>query len=298
MSILGAFLFFISVLIVGIIPFPIIYGFSNLIRFITEKLFRYRKKIIETNLTGSFPNKSRTEINKIIAYYYKNLTDVLVEGIKAFTMTQKQILKRHKIINPEILEPYFQSGQSIIGVTGHFSNWEWGSLSAGKQVKHNVVAFYKPLKNTYIDRFVRWNRTKFGTTLASIGETSLTFEKFKDAPTIFLMASDQGVPKRYLEKAYWIQFLNRETAFLYGAEKYAKLHNLPVIYIDIQRVKRGYYQVELSVLTNEPQNLEEGKLTQLFAEKLESVIIKKPEDWLWSHKRWKYKRPENIKMIN
>lgn len=297
MSIFGAFLFFLSVLIIGIIPFPIIYGFSNFLRLVVGVIIRYRKKIILNNLKGAFPDKSDKEIAKIVSLFYKNLTDVLVEGIKAFTMRQRQILKRHKIVNPEVLEPYFQSGQSIIGVTGHFSNWEWGSLSAGKQVKHNVVAFYKPLKNTYIDRFVRWNRTKFGTTLASIGETSLTFERFKDTPTIFLMASDQGVPKRSLEKAYWISFLNRETAFLYGVEKYAKLHNLPVIYIDIQRVKRGYYQVELSVLTNEPLSLGEGKLTQMFAEKLESVITKKPEDWLWSHKRWKYKRPANIEMI-
>ena len=144
---------------------------------------------------------------------------------------------------------------------------------------------------------MRWSRTKFGTTLASIAETSLTFENHKDSPTIFLMATDQGVPKRYLDKAYWIHFLNRETAFLYGAEKYAKLHNLPVIYIDIQRVKRGYYQVELSVLTNEPRSFEDGVVTKMFAERLESIITQKPEDWLWSHKRWKYKRPANIEMI-
>ncbi len=132
MSIFGAFLFFLSIIIIGIIPFPIIYGFSNFLRFIVGILIRYRKKIVLTNLKGSFPNKSDEEIGKIILLFYKNLVDVLVEGIKAFTMSQKQILKRHKIINPEILEPYFQSGQSIIGVTGHFSNWEWGSLSAGK----------------------------------------------------------------------------------------------------------------------------------------------------------------------
>jgi Kdo2-lipid IVA lauroyltransferase/acyltransferase len=290
MSLLGALFFFIAVLFIGLLPFPLIYGFSNLIRYLIYKILGYRKDVVKKNLEGSFPDISEKELKRLIRLFYKNLTEILLEGIKAFTMSRKQILKRHRIINPEVLEQFFSSGQSVIGVTGHYTNWEWGSLSAGLQTRFKVVAFYKPLSNKYIDRFVFWNRSRFGTTLAPIKETSLTFEKYKDTKTIYLMAADQGMPAEFKNKAYWIQFLNRETAFLHGLEKHARKNNLPVIYTDVQRVKRGYYTIELSVLTKTPLELEEGSLTEIYARKLESVILKKPENWLWSHRRWKLTR--------
>ncbi|RPH33304.1 MAG: hypothetical protein EHM93_05715 [Bacteroidales bacterium] len=291
MALLGTFFFFLGVIIIGLFPFPLLYCFSALVRFILSKVFKYRKRVVIKNLKGSFPNASNQEIKRLVGLFYKNLADIFVEGIKAFTMTRNQILTRHRIINPEILEPYFHSGKSVIGVTGHYANWEWGSLSASLQIKHKVVAFYKPLNNKYIDKFVRWSRSRFGTTLASIKETSATFERFKSSPTIYLMASDQGMPKHFLPRAHWVQFLNRNTAFLYGAEKYARHFNIPVVYIDIQRVRRGYYEVEFSILTENPAELARSRVTELFAKKLEAVIIKKPEDWLWSHKRWKHSHP-------
>jgi len=104
------------------------------------------------------------------------------------------------------------------------------------------------------------------------------------------MAADQGMPKKFAERAYWVQFLNRETAFLNGMEKHANLNNLPVVYMDVQRIRRGYYTIELSVLTTKPGELEKGALTEMYARKLESIILKKPENWLWSHRRWKYSR--------
>lgn len=290
MALIGAFFFFIGVLLIGFLPFPILYTFSAFVRLFLYRIIGYRKRIVYKNLEGSFPEDSGIEIKRLVALFYKNLADVFVEGTKAFTITRSQILKRHRIINPEVTEHFHQSGQSIIGVTGHYANWEWGSLSASLQTRYNIVAFYKPLNNKYIDSFVRWSRAKFGTSLASIKETSETFEKFKNIPTIYLMASDQGMPKKFLSKAHWIHFLNRETAFLYGAEKYAHLYNIPVVYIDIQRIKRGYYEVELTTLTDNPSILAKGKITEMFAKKLETIIIKKPEDWLWSHKRWKYSR--------
>jgi len=91
------------------------------------------------------------------------------------------------------------------------------------------------MNNKYIDKFVRWSRSRFGTTLASINETSLTFEKYKDTKTLFLMAADQGMPKEYSIRAFWIRFLNHDTPFLHGPEKHACLNNLPVIYMNVQR---------------------------------------------------------------
>jgi KDO2-lipid IV(A) lauroyltransferase len=290
MSLPGAFLFFIAVILIGLLPFPLLYVFSGLIRFIAFRVMGYRTDVVKKNLEGSFPGISAKELKRLTQLFYKNLADILLEGIKAFTMSRRQIVKRHKITNPEVLEQFYNSGQSVIGVTGHYTNWEWGSLSASLQTKFKVVAFYKPLSNKYIDRFAQWSRSRFGTTLAPIKETSLTFEKYRDTKTIFLMAADQGMPAEFKDKAFWVQFLNRDTAFLHGMEKHARNNYLPVIYTDVQRVKRGYYTIELTVLTAKPLELDSGILTEMYARKLESVILKKPENWLWSHRRWKFTR--------
>jgi Kdo2-lipid IVA lauroyltransferase/acyltransferase len=290
MQLPGAILFIMSVLIIGILPVRVLYGLSDILKFIAFRIISYRKVLVRNNLASSFPGIKEEEIKRLTRLYYKNLADILIEGLWAFTISKKQILKRYRIINPEVLRSFSDSGQSLIGVTGHYTNWEWGSLSASLQTDFNVIAFYKPMTNKYIDRFARWSRSRFGTTLASIKETSISFEKWKDSKTLFLMAADQGMPKQFSERAYWIQFLNHEIPFLHGMEKHARLNNLPVIYIDVQRERRGWYTLELSVLSEKPPDLENGRLTELYARKLESVILRKPENWLWSHNRFKLSR--------
>ena len=126
--------------------------------------------------------------------------------------------------------------------------------------------------------------------LFSISETTSTFKDLKDTPTIFLMAADQSPGRKYIDNAYWIDFLGRDTAFLHGPEKHARANNYVVMYIDVQRTKRGYYTVELSLIADKPSELEDGEITSRFAKKLESVINKEPSNWLWSHNRWKLKR--------
>jgi KDO2-lipid IV(A) lauroyltransferase len=290
MNLPGALFFFIAVLFIMLLPVPLLYAFSDLFRFIAYRIIAYRRDVVKKNLESSFPGIPEKELKRITLLFYRNLADILIEGIWAFSISKKQIINRYRIINPEVIEPYSSTGQSIIGVTGHYANWEWGSLSASLQTDFNVVAFYKPINNKYIDKFVRRSRSRFGTTLAAINETSLTFEKYRDTKTLFLMASDQGMPQKFSEKAFWIHFLNHNIPFLHGMEKHARLNKLPVIYIDIQRIRRGYYTVELSVLTDNPSELEAGALTQMYAGKLESIILKKPENWLWSHRRFKLAR--------
>lgn len=290
MDLAGAFLFAVAVLFIWLLPAPLLYAFSGFFRMFANRLLGYRRQVVKKNLERSFPGFQGTEIERLTNLFYKNLADVLLEGIWAFSISRTQIKKRFRIINPEVLEPFSASGQSIIGVTGHYANWEWGSLAANMLTDFNIVVFYKPLNNKYIDKFVRMSRSRFGTTLASINETTLTFEKYKETKTLFLMAADQGMPEKFLQRAYWIRFLNQNVPFLHGMEKHARLNNLPVIYMDVQRVRRGHYTVDLTVLTAEPLKLKDGAITELYAHKLESVILKKPENWLWSHNRFKFSR--------
>lgn len=280
------FLFFIGLF--AIMPFWMIYGFSNFAYFVLYKVFGYRKKVVFSNLEKAFPNKSKEEIKSIAIKFYKNLTDIIIEGIKGFSIGRKTVAKRHKILNPEVLEEFFNKNQSVIGVTGHIGNWEWGSLSAGFQIKHKAIAFYKPLSNKYINKFLKNTRTKCGTHLASIYETHQTFETFANECCAYILVADQNPGNK--EKAIWTDFLGIDTAFLHGPEKYAKFYNYPIVFIDIKRVKRGYYELRLSTLIENLSLCTEGEITQKYAQRLQQAIEETPHSWLWSHKRWKYKR--------
>ncbi|WP_289053491.1 lysophospholipid acyltransferase family protein [Carboxylicivirga marina] len=283
----GIFLSFVAM--VSIMPFRVLYWFSNIAAIVMRKAVRYRHQVIYSNLEQSFPDKSKKEIDLIAKGFYQNLTDNLLESFKSFTMTKSSIIKRHKIINPELLESLLKEHNGIIGVTAHYANWEWGSQSGSIQCSNHFMALYKPLKNKYINKILLNSRAKCGTELVPINETSEMFERTKNKKRVYLLAADQSPSKgRQLDNAYWLNFLKQKTAFLYGPEKYAKRYNYPIVYIDIQRVKRGYYEVKLSTLVEKPLELTEGTITELYKNKVEDVILTNPSDWLWSHKRWKH----------
>ncbi len=286
MNFILAILLIFFVFLFSIIPFFLLYMFSDLMYIFLYRIFGYRNKVIYDNLALSFSEIKKQELKRLMGLSYKNLTDIIVEGIKGFTMTRSQIRRRHKVLNPEIIEPFYKAGKSVIALPTHYGNWEWGALSPGLFVQDlNIVGFYKPLSNPFVDRFMRKNRSRTGTTLASIYKTSRTFEQLKDIPTIYIMAADQSPSNA--NKAYWVDFLERKTAFLQGPENYARKYDIPLVYTEIQRVKRGYYELTLSILADNPKELEEGEITRRYAKMLEAQILKKPENWLWSHKRWK-----------
>jgi Kdo2-lipid IVA lauroyltransferase/acyltransferase len=288
MDLLLTGIFLLFVVLIGLIPFRMLYLFSDFIRFMLHRVTGYRKKVILANLKASFPELSEKELYPIVRSVYKNLADVTVEGLKAFTMSARQIKARHFISSTEVIESFLSSGRSVIALPGHINNWEWGSLSPGLFTTYPIIAFYKPLSNTYIDRFLQRSRSKFGTTLASIYKTGLVFERNSGIPSVYIMAADQSPSN--VKRSLWISFLGRDTAFLHGPEKYARMHNFPIVYVDVRRVKRGYYILDISLITDDPSQLPEGEITRRYAGKLEEVIRKSPGSWLWSHRRWKLTR--------
>jgi KDO2-lipid IV(A) lauroyltransferase len=288
LNLILAVLSLLFIFLMGLIPFAIIYLISDILRVLLFNVFRYRRKVVTSNLKMAFPELGNKELNQLVRLSYKNLMDVIVESFKAFTMTRRQIINRHKILNPELIVTYFESGRSVISLPGHYGNWEWGSLSPALQLNYPIVTFYKPLSNPWADRFIKWNRARYGTILASIYRTTETFSERKRLVTAYVMAADQSPSNP--DRAYWVNFLGLETAFLHGPEKHARNYNLPVVFVDIQRVKRGHYTMFFSLIADNPAEMKEKEITQAYARHLESAILKQPENWLWSHRRWKLKR--------
>ena len=210
-----------------------------------------------------------------------------MESIKGFTISESNLRKRLKIKNPELANSFASKGQSIVFVGGHYNNWEICAQGFAMYSNHNCIGIYKPLKDKFMNRMLFTSRSKYGLSLISTKQTKKSFQK-ESKPKAIVFGSDQNPsnPKR----AYWLEFLNQDTGVLFGAEKYAKEFDWPVLFVSIQKINRGYYEAEYSVVTDNPTKEPHGKITEEFTKKLENDIINKPEYWLWTHKRWKHKK--------
>jgi len=284
------YLFYLSVNLFRLIPFWLLSVLSWKMYVVLYYMVGYRKKVVIENLTLSFPEKSDKEIKAICKNFYKhNLAPVFVEGIKGFTMSDHEFLKRFRVLNPEILLEYYDKGQDVIALASHYTNWEWGIQAVDQQIAYQAAALYKPLSNKYIEQYSKQLREKSGMKLVSIQDTRAFFESKKEKPVLYIMAADQ-FPGGYFHKAIWLNFLDRDTAWLHGPESYSRYNKLPVVYFNVQRKKRGYYTLEIVKLVDNPEELAPEEVTRRYVMKLEEIIRQKPENWLWSHKRWKRPR--------
>ena len=220
------------------IPFRLLFGIGDLIFYLLYYVLRYRNKIVFKNLRNSFPEKSEVEITRIAKKFYHHLADMLIESLKAFTMTEKEVVRRYKFNNTESTDALCRKGKQIICIAGHYGNWEWAGIAAGSQMLHKPVGFYKPLSNKYIDRYVQHTRVQGRSRLASITKTSESFKTDWGEPAAFYMVADQSPSSARL--ALWVNFLNQDTATIHGPENYARIFNIAVVFVSVKKLKRGY----------------------------------------------------------
>lgn len=274
---------------VSLLPYPALYAVSGFLYLIFYRVFPYRKKIVTDNLKKSFPDKSEQEINRITSAFYRHFCDLIVESVKNFSISAQQAHSRLIQENPELINGYFEKGQRVIIAGGHYCNWELWAVAAKPALKHDVIGIYKRLSNAYFDRKMRESRGKFGLKLVPTKEIGDYMRIQSDVPDAIVFAVDQSPSNP--KKAYWIQFLGRETAALFGTEKYATTYNLPVIWGHMTKRKRGYYSVRYELVCEKSSDTAHGEITTKLHQILEKDIRNAPEYWLWTHKRWKHKRP-------
>jgi KDO2-lipid IV(A) lauroyltransferase len=282
-------LFSLIAWLVSRLPFPLLYLKSDVLSFVLFHLIRYRRKVVLENLNNSFPGKTEQEIRKIARQYYRNLCDLILEVIKIQGINLETLNKRLLIRNYDLLKPYFDSGRSVIAISGHCGNWEWMGAALTTYTDFEGVGAVKPISNPFFDKYVNGLRKRFS------GRGPVDFKmvlremiKRKDHPILTLFVGDQ-TPTRS-EINYWTDFLNQETPVFLGAEKVAKALDHVVVFFDIQRVKRGYYEIVVTLITDNPRETAEYEITEKHVRLLEECIRRNPDNWLWSHRRWKHKR--------
>jgi KDO2-lipid IV(A) lauroyltransferase len=283
-------LYYLVIIPVSNLPFPLLYLLSDFLYLVLYKIIGYRTKVVAQNLKNSFPNKSKEELKVIEAKFYLHLCDLVVESLKAFSISLNDAQKRMSDRNLEVVNKYAKEGRQIVMVGGHYGNWELFAITIGESLANNAIALYTPLKNEFINEKITQSRSKYGLGLLSIKEIKEKLAALEHESHTIIFGSDQSPRKS--QRAYWMKFLNQETGVQFGTEKFAKEFNAVVIFANIFRVKRGFYEIEYELLTETPNEEEVGWITKTHTKKLEKVIQAEPAFWLWSHKRWKHARPE------
>lgn len=276
------------------IPFPLFYGVSDLMFVMIYYVFGYRKKVVGQNLRNAFPEKSEKEIRAIMRRFYRSFCDVLLETFKTLTISERSAIKRCQL-TPEALQlfnRYADENKSIIIVMGHFGNWEWAGNTFSLQCRHHLYVVYHPLSNKHFNGLIYRMRTRFGTGLIAMKDTFREMVQHKAELDATAFIADQTPAP---DSAFWLTFLNQDTPVFQGTEKIARKMNYPVVYARVERVKRGYYQISAETLFDEPGKTRDGEITAAHTRALEKDIQRQPESWLWSHRRWKHKRPEITK---
>jgi KDO2-lipid IV(A) lauroyltransferase len=276
------------------LPLPVLYVISDVAYFLLYHVTGYRKKVVFQNLNHSFPDKSEKEIKKIAAQFYSHLCDTIVESIRLFSMPEKEVIRRCKLLNPEVIDRYYEEGRDVVVVTGHFNNWEFAAVAVTPQVKHHCIGIYQPLTNAFFERKFSVSRKRLGLELLPKTETKDSFRRGREQPSAHYFAADQS--PTYSKRVHWMTFLNQETAVAFGTEKYACEFNQPVVFGLVEKVKRGQYEITVHLITDTPNEHPKGWITEKHTRLLEKQIVEKPQYWLWTHKRWKRKRQPHEKM--
>lgn len=282
------FAFYLIFYPLSLLPLCVLYIIGHLFYLIIYYIIRYRRKITTQNLRNAFPGKSEKEIAKLRRKYYRHLAQIAAEMLKMLTMTKKQVMRRYRCENPEIVTRFYEEGRSVILMSSHYNNWEWMILSLAMQYPHHAVGVGKANSNKVFEKLINRARTRYGTEVVFADHVRELFESNEQNRRLsaYMMLSDQS--PNNIHKSYKTLFLNQPTGMIFGAEYFAKKYNIPIIYYEIIKTGIGRYKIFNQLITDAPQQTNHGEITERYTRLLEATIQRQPEFWLWSHRRWKH----------
>ena len=263
------------------------YLFADVLYYLLYYVIRYRLQVVRKNLASSFPEKTQPELRQIEKGFYHWFCDYLAESVKLMTISKGNLQKRMVFKGTEVVDEIVESGQSCAVYLGHYGNWEWiTSLPLWVTPKAQCGQIYHPLENSVFDTLFLRLRQRMGAVCISMQDTLRKILEFRKEgqPVVIGYISDQK--PNWFNIHHWVDFLHHDTPVLTGTERIARKVNHAVFYMDVRRIKRGYYEAEFKLMTREPQKMEEYQITDIYYQMLEESIRKAPEYWLWSHNRW------------
>ena len=279
--------------LLSLLPFWMHYLLSDLLYVILYRMIGYRKTVVRSNLATSFPEKSEAELRKIERDFYHFFGDYIAESVKLMTISRQNLKKRLVFKGTDVVDEVIESGQSCAVYMGHYCNWEYvTSLPLWVTPKAHCGQIYHPIENKDFDRLFLRLRQRQGSLSIPMQDTLrrlLEYRK-KKQETIIGFISDQK--PHWVNIHHWVDFLHHDTPVLTGTERIVRKLNYAAFYLDMHRVRRGYYEAEFKLITRQPQEMGDYELTDAYFAMLEASIHRAPAFWLWSHNRWSRTREE------
>jgi Kdo2-lipid IVA lauroyltransferase/acyltransferase len=282
--------------LISLLPFRVLYFFSDCIYGLVFYVFKYRKEVVMNNLSIAFPEKSEQERKMIAKQFYHNLIDTFIESLKFITLSKAQIQKR-STGEFELINKLIEEGKNVHIMAGHQFNWEYANLIYALNLKAPFVGVYMPIANKSLDRIFYKFRQQFGTILISAQDFKNKMHQVFSKQYLLALAADQnpGDPA----SGYWTNFLGKPVPFVSGPWKGAVKNNTAVVMVGFEKRKRGYYHFSISLLADNSSALTTAELVLRYKNALENIIRQDPPNYLWSHRRWKYEwKPEYGEVIS
>ena len=281
MSIFSKLLYYLTQLI----PFWLVHLCASILAFLLQYVVKYRAAVVRQNLKNAFPTYTNAALKELEKKFYLNFCDVLLENIKLNSISKSTVRKRMKFLNPAVFSDLADTGKGVMLIGAHYNNWEWMALSLSTYLNEKMFSVYKPLNNKLSDRLMLNARARFGANIIPMQQFPKVVLKNKNRGAVHLMVDDKSPHRSKLD--FFCTFLNQDTPVYLGAEKLMKAANLNLYFVEVHRVKRGFYEMKIVPL-NEQSTNEKGQATKMHLSHLEKMIINSPESWLWSHRRWKH----------
>ena len=274
--------------LLSLLPFSVLYVVSDLVFFMVYRVIGYRKGVVRGNLELVFPDKAVPELRRIEKAFYQHMCDMFLEMIKTIGITDSEIQKRYTFTNIEEFLQFEKKKQSVMLMLPHYASWEW-VFSLNTHINSAAYGIYQPLTNKYFDRLVRSLRAKWGTTLITTKQIwDIAAKNNKENKlAVYGIISDQSPMIR--KAHYWAPFMGITVPMHTGAEYLCKKFNFPVLFLKVEKVKRGHYRSTFHVLAKDPNDYPDYELTDAYFKQVENAINEAPEYYFWTHKRWKHR---------
>lgn len=275
--------------VISILPFRLLYLVSDFVYFITYRIIGYRKRIVRQNLLLALPNLSAAERLIIEKKFYHHMCDMFLEMIKTMNISEKEIRKRFVFKNIDVYKEVEKHGKSIAIICSHYASYEW-IISMNYYSEFIGYGIYKQIKNPYFDKLVHTIRSRFNAKLITTKQTVPTIinNNKNHILSLYGFASDQSPKAKSAQ--HWAKFMGIEVPVHIGAEMLSKRYDMALLYLNTKKVSRGHYEATLEILAEHPKDFPDFELTDQYLKLLEKQIYEAPEYYLWTHKRWKYRR--------
>ncbi|MCS6790872.1 MAG: lysophospholipid acyltransferase family protein [Bacteroidia bacterium] len=249
----------------------------------------YRRELVRSHLAHSFPELSPAQRLDVEKAFYQLFADWMMELCFMHAKGWEAVRERFEIKDLHLFHEAHARGQSVIVAMGHQFNWEWGGWVVRKDTYAPILCIYLPIGWKAADAFFRNMRGRYGTDMIPMGAMSAQLARMRRTTHTLILIADQSPAN--LQKAYWVPFLNRLTAWHGGLERSARLGGYRVLFVEIIQTERHTYIAQPHLLTDDPARLPEGELTRRYVQLLEASIRRAPYNWLWTHNRWKHSPP-------